>query len=204
MKNTTTAMLAGGVVLLAAHLIVQTTRTSEASGVAGGNPACPGVGSCCEPNGTPGCDDITCCNLVCAIDPFCCNIEWDSVCVIKAEVECVPLCGPAPVPGCGDCDAPDPAGAPGCSDPDCEVIVCAINPLCCASAWDQICADEALLSCICVCPWDCELAADGTVGITDFLELLAQWGGPGSCDFGGGGVGITDFLELLANWGPCP
>ncbi len=20
----------------------------------------------------------------------------------------------------------------------------------------------------------------------------------------GGGVGITDFLELLANWGPCP
>ncbi len=34
--------------------------------------------------------------------------------------------------------------------------------------------------------------------------LLAQWGGPGTYDIDGGGVGITDFLELLANWGPCP
>ena len=55
------------------------------------------------------------------------------------------------------------------------------------------------------CPWDCEVGnADGNVGIIDFLTLLAQWGGPGSCDFDGGGVGINDFLELLANWGPCP
>jgi len=56
------------------------------------------------------------------------------------------------------------------------------------------------------CPWDCDggESTDGTVGITDFLLLLAQWGSSGSCDFDGGGVGITDFLELLANWGPCP
>ena len=54
------------------------------------------------------------------------------------------------------------------------------------------------------CPWDCGGDDDGDVGIVDFLELLAQWGTPGSCDFDGGGVGITDFLALLANWGPCP
>ena len=55
------------------------------------------------------------------------------------------------------------------------------------------------------CPWDCGGDNDGTVGITDFLLLLAQWGQVGSsCDIDGGGVGITDFLELLANWGPCP
>ena len=54
------------------------------------------------------------------------------------------------------------------------------------------------------CPWDCGGDDDGIVGIVDFLALLAQWGGPGSCDSDGGGVGITDFLELLANWGPCP
>ena len=53
------------------------------------------------------------------------------------------------------------------------------------------------------CPWDCA-EPDGQVGINDFLALLAQWGGPGSCDFDGGGVGINDFLELLANWGDCP
>ena len=54
------------------------------------------------------------------------------------------------------------------------------------------------------CPWDCGGDNDGLVGIVDFLALLAQWGGPGSCDFDGGGVGITDFIELLANWGACP
>ncbi len=54
------------------------------------------------------------------------------------------------------------------------------------------------------CPWDCGGDNDNNVGIVDFLALLAQWGGPGSCDFDGGGVGINDFLELLANWGACP
>ncbi|MHC5007577.1 MAG: hypothetical protein ACYTGF_09505 [Planctomycetota bacterium] len=54
------------------------------------------------------------------------------------------------------------------------------------------------------CPWD--LDESGTVGITDFLDLLALWGTDpgGPPDFDGGGVGITDFLELLANWGLCP
>jgi hypothetical protein len=57
------------------------------------------------------------------------------------------------------------------------------------------------------CAWDCDYSAgyrDGVVGITDFLTMLAQWGGPGTCDFDGGGVAITDFLVLLASWGPCP
>jgi len=54
------------------------------------------------------------------------------------------------------------------------------------------------------CPWDCGGATDGFVGIVDFLALLAQWGGAGTCNFDGGVIGITDFLELLANWGPCP
>ena len=54
------------------------------------------------------------------------------------------------------------------------------------------------------CIWDCEVVPDNSVGINDFLLLLAQWASPGSCDFDGGGVGINDFLDLLANWGPCP
>ncbi|MHC4416697.1 MAG: hypothetical protein ACYS0G_15615 [Planctomycetota bacterium] len=55
------------------------------------------------------------------------------------------------------------------------------------------------------CPWD--LDADGNVGITDFLSLLAGWGtfpiGPPDFD-GDGIVGISDFLAMLANWGLCP
>jgi hypothetical protein len=57
----------------------------------------------------------------------------------------------------------------------------------------------------CACPAD--LDGDGSVGVTDFLDLLAVWdtdpGGPPDFD-GDGTVGITDFLDLLAAWGPCP
>ena len=50
------------------------------------------------------------------------------------------------------------------------------------------------------CPED--LDGDGFVGITDFLQLLAEWGMVGvPADFDGGGVGINDFLQLLAAWG---
>ena len=53
-----------------------------------------------------------------------------------------------------------------------------------------------------------DLDGDGTVGITDFLALLAAWGPcpapPDPCPAdldGDGAVGVTDFLILLANWG---
>ena len=53
------------------------------------------------------------------------------------------------------------------------------------------------------CPWD--LDGSGTVGLSDLLELLADWGCVGCpADFDGGGVGVSDLLVLLANWGPCP
>ncbi|MHC4992825.1 MAG: hypothetical protein ACYTGC_17780, partial [Planctomycetota bacterium] len=67
--------------------------------------------------------------------------------------------------------------------------------------------DVRLVTAACAepCPWD--LDADGTVGISDFLLLLAQWGtnpgGPPDFD-ADGTVGISDFLLLLAHWGPCP
>ena len=58
------------------------------------------------------------------------------------------------------------------------------------------------------CPGD--LDGDGTVGITDFLALLSDWGNcpdpPQECPAdldNDNEVGITDFLGLLANWGPC-
>ncbi|MHC4429704.1 MAG: hypothetical protein ACYS0D_14045, partial [Planctomycetota bacterium] len=54
-----------------------------------------------------------------------------------------------------------------------------------------------------------DLDGDGSVGITDFLLLLAAWGPcpdpcPPSCPADLDGdcvVGVTDFLVLLANWG---
>ena len=35
-------------------------------------------------------------------------------------------------------------GTPGCTDPECEAKICSIDPFCCDSVWDGICANEAL------------------------------------------------------------
>ena len=54
-----------------------------------GNPNCgPCNGSCFMDNGTPGCDNATCCNSVCGIDQFCCNVSWDAICANLALQEC--------------------------------------------------------------------------------------------------------------------
>jgi hypothetical protein len=52
-----------------------------------------------------------------------------------------------------------------------------------------------------------DIDGDGTVGIVDFLGLLAAWGPCPGCPEdvdGDGQVGVNDFLTLLAHWGPCP
>ena len=48
----------------------------------------PAQGSCAEPNGTAGCDDSACCELVCAIDDLCCTDVWDEFCVEYAFQQC--------------------------------------------------------------------------------------------------------------------
>lgn len=50
---------------------------------------CGSGGSCVTPHGTPGCNDASCCELVCLLDPFCCNNQWDSLCVTEAIGNCV-------------------------------------------------------------------------------------------------------------------
>ena len=50
-----------------------------------------GGSNCCSAHGTPGCDDATCQASVCAIDSFCCNVAWDSICASEAQSIC-PIC----------------------------------------------------------------------------------------------------------------
>lgn len=47
----------------------------------------------CNETGPPGCDDSQCQNFVCAIDPYCCSVAWDGICVAQAEAFCPNLCG---------------------------------------------------------------------------------------------------------------
>ncbi len=52
------------------------------------------------------------------------------------------------------------------------------------------------------CPAD--VTGDDTVDVLDLLELLSQWGTPGTADITGDGVvDVLDLLELLGAWGPC-
>ncbi len=54
------------------------------AGIAGcGNP-----GACNVVHATTGCEDLTCCNTVCNLLPFCCDTGWDQTCVDIAIPEC--------------------------------------------------------------------------------------------------------------------
>ncbi len=51
-----------------------------------------GGGNCCFPHGGIGCDDPVIEACVCALDPFCCNVAWDGICVNAALFDCGAAC----------------------------------------------------------------------------------------------------------------
>ncbi len=62
-----------------------------------GAAACGQGGSCFQTHG-PGCNDESCCNEVCTVDPSCCNDAWDSACVSQAISRCSATTIGAPIP----------------------------------------------------------------------------------------------------------
>ena len=56
--------------------------------------------------------------------------------------------------------------------------------------------------------FEIDIDGDGMVGISDFLDVIGDWGCEGpDCvgDVSGDGVvGIRDFIDTLVFWGPCP
>jgi hypothetical protein len=139
-----------------------------------GDPPCgdPDAGDCCEANGTPNCDDLECCEAVCALDSFCCEVEWDALCAQDANDICE-VCQPDVFPACEDgvgdcCSAQD--GSPGCDNPDCCNAICSDDPFCCETNWDGLCAGAAEDLEICDCngdpppPSECDCDEAGGVG----------------------------------------
>ncbi len=49
---------------------------------------CESDRSCISPHATPGCSDAACCAATCAMDAFCCDVEWDASCVESAVDAC--------------------------------------------------------------------------------------------------------------------
>jgi hypothetical protein len=59
---------------------------------------------CLYPGGTTGCDDPSCEMAVCDVDAYCCDTEWDDICVGEAQQLCGGLCPIANAqPQYGDC-----------------------------------------------------------------------------------------------------
>ncbi len=155
-----------------------------------------GSGSCFSDDETPGCNDASCCNAVCDADEFCCSVTWDSICADEAMDLCIG-CG---APGSGPCGMAN--GTPGCKNANCCNLVCSVDPFCCNTLWDGICANEAQQ--MCACPED--LNGDNLVNGADLGLLLADWnaGGGSPADLNGdNAVNGADLGLLLAAWGPC-
>ena len=102
---------------------------------------CPSTGRCDESRSTPGCQDATCCNIVCAADPLCCEQAWSSTCVSLARTLCVPD-STSRCP-CGGSCFEERLDSAGCNDEVCCTGVCAIDPACCNEAWDSGCVTIA-------------------------------------------------------------
>ncbi|MDG2020618.1 MAG: hypothetical protein P8J59_01565 [Phycisphaerales bacterium] len=102
-------------------------------------------GSCFEANDSPSCEDATCCDAVCSIDPFCCDSSWDGNCAFFAGAVCEATGAECGDPDSGPCDEAN--GSASCEDEECCNAVCEIDPTCCDQVWDLVCV--ALTANIC-------------------------------------------------------
>ena len=96
---------------------------------------------------------------MCAEDSYCCDTEWDNLCVSEVDtfecgtcVECgdgecngLETCETCPL-DCGWCEGEgvccEANGTPGCEDFEITVCVCEQDSYCCESEWDNLCASE--------------------------------------------------------------
>ncbi len=104
----------------------------------------------CESPGlpqVPGCDP--CVDQVCAVDAFCCNSQWDGICVGQVQTVC--LQADCISPACAHlvCDAGLLLDA--ACDP-CVAAVCANDPFCCSNQWDGLCVGGVATQCLLTCP----------------------------------------------------
>src|SRR6478735_4324434 len=94
---------------------------------------------------------------ICAVDPFCCESSWDDICVGEVATVCGGTCdgGECAHDSCEVGEALDPAV---CGD--CVANICAVDPFCCESSWDDICVGEVATVCGATCGGGGECAHD--------------------------------------------
>jgi hypothetical protein len=78
-----TNLAPGGVTTSAGKITISCSPDAPTCGEAA-------AGSCFTPHGAPNCDSASCCAAVCAVDPYCCEVLWDNICVQEAYQYCAP------------------------------------------------------------------------------------------------------------------
>jgi hypothetical protein len=111
-----------------------------------GNTTPTGTGTCdhkvCD-TGTPlnaSCD--SCAAQVCANDSYCCDTNWDDLCVGEVDQYCPSGCGGTSTTTC-DHDPCTSGGALNTSCSSCAATVCGYDAYCCSTSWDSTCVSEA-------------------------------------------------------------
>ncbi len=142
--------------------------------------------TCATASFNPPCGATACC----MVDP---QNSMETICDEMFPAECTAAggepffgdfcstvdCGrPSCLAATGDCLAGH--GGRGCSNNDCCAMVCGVDPPCCDTAWDDICAGEARELCEEIPPEndDCRDAVPATLGVTAFSTLAATTDGP--------------------------
>ncbi len=111
----------------------------------GDTPTCgQGQGDCFAGHDGSTCEDEVCCDAVCAIDQYCCDVIWDDFCAGEAEGICNGSFA-ACQNGTGACDAAHDSG--GCDSEACCQTVCTNDPFCCLNTWDATCAEASVDRC---------------------------------------------------------
>ena len=121
------------------------------NGICSGGGGCP-HDPCTEGDALPN-NCSQCVTDACAFDPYCCNTQWDSVCVGYTDSnnpDYIASCGSACGGGCthSECSA-GAALSDTCSA--CATAVCAADSYCCDTEWDTVCVDEAVAEAACSC-----------------------------------------------------
>jgi hypothetical protein len=143
----------------AAELVEAVKAAAQGCPAATPTPTPPAGGNCCEEHLTTGCEVAACEDCVCTVDFYCCDVEWDDICVEGAQQDCVPECGCGP-PGPTRTPTPTPISASdccisrgdaGCDTIACEDCVCTLDAVCCLFEWDEVCVEEASIDCVASC-----------------------------------------------------
>ncbi len=143
----------------AAELVEAVKAAAQGCPAATPTPTPPAGGNCCEEHLTTGCEVAACEDCVCTVDFYCCEVEWDDICVEGAQQDCVPECGCGP-PGPTRTPTPTPISASdccisrgdaGCDTIACEDCVCTLDAVCCLFEWDEVCVEEASIDCVASC-----------------------------------------------------